>query len=197
MTTPIISSESIFYTYAYLRQDGTPYYIGKGSGNRAYNKHLKVKTPPRDRIIILKKELTEDQALKHEEYMINIYGRACNGTGMLANMLNYGNPSALIKNPKEDPEVWAPEILCSILGNRTAACVLLFIEKNNVAHASLIAGTFGFGLNQTQRQLKKFEQNYILVSTRIGTIRQYEFNPRNPTVKNLKKFLAFCLIDAI
>ena len=90
-----------FYTYAYLREDRTPYYIGKGSGRRAYEKHKRGKIkdfrPKKlngsldiDRILILKKNLTEEQSLKHEEYMISVYGRKDNGSGILRNLTDGG-----------------------------------------------------------------------------------------------------------
>ena len=40
-----------------------------------------------------------------------------------------------------------------------------------------------------QRQLKKFETNGILVSRMVGRSRIYTWNPRSPTVKNLREFL--------
>ena len=38
-----------FYTYAYLREDRTPYYIGKGIGSRAYKKYKNAIKPPKDK----------------------------------------------------------------------------------------------------------------------------------------------------
>ena len=78
-----------FYTYAYLREDGTPYYIGKGSGNRAYQDDSRCcARPPKNRILIMKNNLSEEEAYKHEVYMIYHYGRKLDG-GILHN-INFG-----------------------------------------------------------------------------------------------------------
>ena len=81
-----------FYTYAYLREDRTPYYIGKGKCNRVYNKHQKGISVPKDksRIIFLKQNLTEEEAFKHEIYMIAVFGRKDLGTGILRNRSDGG-----------------------------------------------------------------------------------------------------------
>jgi hypothetical protein len=81
-----------YYTYAYLREDKTPYYIGKGKGDTINSKKRSIK-PPKDksRIIYLKQNLTEAEAFKHEIYMIDVFGRIDLGTGILHNMTNGGD----------------------------------------------------------------------------------------------------------
>ena len=82
-----------YYTYAYLREDKTPYYIGKGKGNRAYKKHRKGIGVPKDksRIIFLKQNLTEEEAFRHEIYMIAVFGRKDLRTGILHNLTDGGD----------------------------------------------------------------------------------------------------------
>jgi len=81
-----------FYTYAYLRQDGTPYYIGKGCGKRAYKRQgHTVCVPTRERILFLKRNLSEEEAIKHEIYMIAVLGRKDLGTGRLRNLTDGGD----------------------------------------------------------------------------------------------------------
>ena len=79
------------YTYAYLREDKTPYYIGKGTGRRAYNFHERrggrcVPIPQdKNRILILKHFKTDEDAHRHEEYMISVFGREIDD-GILLNL---------------------------------------------------------------------------------------------------------------
>ena len=82
-----------FYTYAYLREDKTPYYIGKGQGNRVCRKGKIEIKPPKDksRIIFLKQNITEEEAFKHEIYMIAVFGRKDLGTGILRNKTDGGD----------------------------------------------------------------------------------------------------------
>jgi len=81
-----------FYTYAYLREDRTPYYIGKGKDDRAYRKGKGQIRPPKDksRIIILKQNLSEEEAFQHEKYMIKVFGRKDIRTGILYNRTDGG-----------------------------------------------------------------------------------------------------------
>lgn len=88
-----------FYVYAFLREDRTPYYIGKGTGNRAWDKRRRI-SPPTDssRIIILTNSLTEIEAFDEEIRLIQFHGRKDLGTGILRNLTDGGEGTSGYKH---------------------------------------------------------------------------------------------------
>jgi len=82
----------MFYVYLWLREDGTPYYVGKGTKNRAYRKHGTHKAPPLGRIVFyISKD--EADAFETEVALIWYYGRKDLGLGCLRNLTDGGeNP---------------------------------------------------------------------------------------------------------
>jgi len=95
--------ELIYYVYAYLRENGSPYYIGKGKHNRAYSKSSFEIKPPKDKtkIVFLEKNLTETGALALERRYIRWYGRKDNNTGILRNKTDGGDGVSGIKKTPE------------------------------------------------------------------------------------------------
>ncbi len=81
----------MFYTYLWLREDGTPYYAGKGYGTRAFKLHWhnKMYPPASDRIIV-QEWLSEEDAFEAEKFLITYYGRIDLGTGCLRNLTDGG-----------------------------------------------------------------------------------------------------------
>ena len=176
--------EKTYYTYAYLREDRTPYYVGKGRGTRAYRKDRVGVKPPnnKNRILILKKDITEEEAFKHEIYMISVFGRKDLGTGILHNRTDGGEGSSNVseeirrlysnkmKKLNENKNQKGQSIFVKNAGTKAAR----LNKENNVSfwNSSLQSDLGKRGARKTnQQKWKCLETGFI---TNPGNLTQYQ-----------------------
>lgn len=81
----------MFYTYLWLREDGTPYYVGYGQKQRAFKKqNHNVPLPPSlDRVLVEYHDSIQDAKFA-EQFLISYFGRKDIGTGCLRNLTEGG-----------------------------------------------------------------------------------------------------------
>ncbi len=87
----------IFYTYMWLRANATPYYVGKGKGQRAFSEDHGVKCPKSRARIIIQFWSSEQEAFDMEKFYIRLFGRKDNGTGILRNLTDGGEGTSGLK----------------------------------------------------------------------------------------------------
>ena len=84
-------------------------------------------------------------------------------------------------------------ILKGILRAETQEKVLIYLLLRGEGYGKNIAEFYGVPTNPIQKQLARLEEDGVIVSQLIGTVRNYELNPRYPFLEPLKQLLKSAL----
>ena len=155
-----------FYTYLWLRADGTPYYVGKGKGNRTFRKGS-----PKDLTrILIQNHPSEADAFAAEIFLIAYYGRKDLGNGILINRTDGGEGPSGCKPSESTLKKLKESHLGQIPWNKGRPPT----EKERQRLASIAAN--GKGRPRTEKELSALEK---LADSNKGLKRTAEQRKRN------------------
>ena len=97
---------NIYYVYQYIREDQTPYYIGKGKANRINEAHA-LPLPIKERRVMIAENLSEQAAFDLEIELIAKYGRKDLGTGILRNLTDGGDGASGYRYTEERKQAYS------------------------------------------------------------------------------------------
>lgn len=135
----------MYYTYLWLRYDGTPYYVGKGSGRRAFtSKSHGVHRPADKSRILVQHCVSEQEAFEAEIFFIEYYGRQDLGTGCLRNLTDGGEGGSgfseevrkkmgdMVRGTKRPPRTkeWCDKLSAAKMGHEVSLETRIKLTKN-------------------------------------------------------------------
>jgi len=168
-------AEKKYYVYSHRKENGDLFYIGMGSGKRAYKKDTRSsfwkKTFNKYGLIvnILFSELTKKEAYQIEEYLVRYYGRRNLNTGILVNLTNGGEgdcgykptietlklKSKILKGKKQSEESNIKRSI-TLISNRNISkkCKKVIDTETNIVYSSVIEVSEVFNISYSSLKKK-------------------------------------------